>query len=330
MYLGWLSIIIIVAGLINARGHRGVTFGILGCVVVVLAAGSFSRYAPWPLLHHLPIMSSQHVPSRWLFPGLLLLVCGAAAGLERWLVRSGKRRTSIELVGLVVVAIAVIDIGSVARLPLTDMFKLQGPSVADSTGPFTTFVYLPRQLAYNPRPTQPATLPAAIANIGLIQCNTFHGLVNYPGAEVTDPDSVGRPKELGAHGVEEQAYRGEVYLADGKGSASFTQWSPNEFEVTVTGADVGDEVVVNQNWDPGWKVDGEPTVNYQYTIAAPVTSSQQVFHFVYRAPLFLLGCAIMFGTALGVGYLIWRRRRSPTPDGQNGKDAPKDSEPVAT
>jgi hypothetical protein len=318
MYLGWLSIIIFVAGLICARGHRALTFGILGCLIVVLAAGSFSQYAPWPLLHHLPVMSSQHVPSRWLFPGLLLLVCGAAAGLERLLVRAGNKRRSIELVGLVVVAIAVIDIGSVARLPLIDMFQLQGPSVEDSTGPFTTFVFLPRQLAYNPAPTQPATLPAAIANIGLIQCNTFHGLVNYPGAQVTDPSMLGRPKELGAHGVEELAYRGEVYLAHGNGSASFTEWSPNEFEVTVTGADVGDEVVVNQNWDPGWKVDGEPAVNYEHTIAAPVTSSQQVFHFVYRAPLFLLGCAIMLATALAAGFVIWRRRRSSTPDDKAG------------
>ena len=43
------------------------------------ASGSFHKYAPWPLLHHFPVFQSQHVPSRWMYPALLLLLAVTAA-----------------------------------------------------------------------------------------------------------------------------------------------------------------------------------------------------------------------------------------------------------
>ena len=46
---------------------------------------------------------------------------------------------------------------------------------------------------------------------------------------------------------------------------------PSSFDVQVDGAKPGAMVVVNQNWDPGWSVDGESALDYRGTIAARVS-----------------------------------------------------------
>jgi hypothetical protein len=249
------------------------------------------------------------VPSRWLYPATLLLGCGAAAGYERLFARTARRRW-VELVALIVVAIVAIDIGSVARLPLKDQFQYPGPHNEESMAPFHIEPRLPANLHYQgDGGFAPTTLSAERANIGTIECNLFSGLANFAGVTQVIPNWV-FPTALGAKGVGDPQYRGEVFLASGSGSAVFSDWTPNEFEVTVSGAQVGDRVVVNQNWDPGWSVDGDPAVNYKSTIAAEVTSPEQTLRFSYRPPLLLLGCAMLIVSAGLGGYLMWRTRRA--------------------
>jgi hypothetical protein len=95
------------------------------------------------------------------------------------------------------------------------------------------------------------------------------------------------------------------------GSVAVSRWSPNAVEVRVAGATPGQQVVVNQNWDPGWSVDGARALDHRDTVAAPVTAANQTFHFRYRPPLWWPGCALFVATvaALFLARRASRRRR---------------------
>ncbi|HEY1693336.1 MAG TPA: hypothetical protein VGG39_14310 [Polyangiaceae bacterium] len=309
MYLGWVAVLVLIVGSVLGRGVRAKAARVVGVVLVAFSFGSFNEYAPWSLAHHLPILSSEHVPFRWLYPAVLLLACVTAAAVERGMMRTGRLRLGVEAAAVLLVAWIARDIATVARFPFEDHFDYDGPANQDSTGPFTTTEKLPKALDYPGNSWwAPTTLPAEIANMGTIECNTFHGLNNFSGLSDVVPGYEGRPTGLGAHGEGEPGYRGEVYLDGGPGTASFASWSPNAIDVHVEGANPGQAVVVNQNWDPGWSVDGMQAVDYLDTIAGRVTSPSQTLHFRYRAPLFWPGCALFLATVVGLLYAGTRRQ----------------------
>jgi hypothetical protein len=312
MYLGWAAVVAIGLGALVARGVRVSALKAVALVLLVLGLGSFSPYAPWSLAQHLPVLSSEPVPSRWLYPAVLVLGCAAAAAFERGMQRAGRARAALEGVALLAVAWLARDIGTVARFPLEDHLHEGPPKNAESVGPFHTETKLPRNLDYATGQRTPATLPAELANIGVIECDTFPGLDNFDGIASAIPGYDGRPTGLGARGVGDHDYHGEAFLADGAGTATITRWSPNAIEVRVDGATPGGEVVVNQNWDPGWSVDGRPALDHADTIAARVTASAQTFRFRYRPPLGWPGCALFVATlvALVLAHRAGRRRVS--------------------
>jgi hypothetical protein len=312
MYVGWPVLILLVAGVLAGRGLRVLPLKALGLVFAALGLGSFSPWSPWAIAHKLPILDSQHVPYRWLYPALLLLACVAVAGLERALRRAERWRASIEVVALAVVAWIAWDVGTVARYPLENHLADTGPTGAESTAPFRTEQRTPTQLNYQSGEWAPTTFATERANIGTIECNTFPGLNNFDGLATVVPGYDGRPTGLGAHGVGDPQYRGEVYVADGDGTAVFARWAPNSFDVRVDGARPGSTVVVNQNWDPGWSVDGAQAFDDKGTIAAHVTAPSQTLHFRYRPRTWWLGLSTFVATLLVLLY-AWRRGRALKP-----------------
>jgi hypothetical protein len=193
MYLGWAAVVAIGVGVVVGRGVRVGALRAIGLVFVAFGLGSFSPYAPWSLAHHLPVFSSQHVPYRWLYPAGLLLACVAVAAFEQGMVRAGRARAFLEVVALVAVAWIARDIGTVARFPLENHLHDVPPENAESVGPFHTATRLPKELEYQNGEWAPTTLSAEIANVGVIECNTFHGLNNFDGLSSVVPGYDGRP-----------------------------------------------------------------------------------------------------------------------------------------
>jgi hypothetical protein len=300
MYVGWPALLLLGAGVLAARGGRVLPLKVVGLVLALLGLGSFTRWSPWALAHELPVLSWEHVPYGWLYPALLLLACAAGAGFERVFCLAGRRRVTLELVGLLAVAWIARDVGTVARYPLENHLMDAGPSNAESTGPFHTELKIPKPLEYEPGEWAPTTLSVEVANLGTIQCNTFPGLSNFGSQE--------RPLAVAAHAIGDAAYRGEVYLDAGGGSATFASWSPDAFDVMVDRAKPGATVVVNQNWDPGWRVDGAEAMNFEGTIGARVTQPTQVLHFRYRPRGWWAGVALLVLTLAALAGFIARGR----------------------
>jgi hypothetical protein len=297
MYVGWPVVCAVTLGTLLARGTRESPLKWVGLVFLVLGFGSFDPHAPWPLIHHLPIFRSQHVPSRWQYPALVILLTITAAALERWLGRAGKARAWLEVALLACVGWVAYDIGRVARQPLGSLV-VPVPSVQESTGPFHTEIHLPPELAYTVEYV-PLSLSAEMANVGTIDCGTFPGLNNYIRGD--RPRSPG----LGARGRGDPEYKGEAYVDEGVGDATIDKWTPNEVIVSVHGARAGEHIVLNQNWDAGWSVGGRRALNLRDQVAGQLPEGSTTVVFRYRPRLWWAGVLVFAATVLG---LLWARR----------------------
>ncbi|MDP9152102.1 MAG: hypothetical protein M3O36_19430 [Myxococcota bacterium] len=302
MYVGWPIVLAVFAGCTSARGVREASFKWAGLVTTLLGFGAFDPHAPWTLLHQLPVFKSQHVPSRWLYPALLLLLIVTAGVFDRALRRLGALRGWLEVALLGGVAWVAYDIAQVARVPMTHALTMPMPVVEPSTGPFHTEVHLPPELGYSGG-WEPASLPAEMANIGTIDCGTSPALHNY----VRGAD--GRVAGLGARGRGDPAYKGEVFLAEGIGDARIVGWTPNRMTVEVKSARKGELVVLNQNWDPGWSANGATAVNWVDTVAARLQGSEATVVFLYRPRFWYAGLFLFLSTLAGVAY-AYRSARS--------------------
>ncbi len=304
MYIGWAAFLALLAGVALARGRRESALKAVGLVCVVIGFGAFHDYAPWTLLHKGPIFESQHVPSRWLYPASLLLALVFAALVERGLRRAGGARPFLEAALLACAAAIALDVATVARLPMSQMFHSHMPKNAPEYASFHTEAHVTGEYQYDGISYGQATLPSEIANVGQVECMIF------PGLNIWMKDEHGHIKGLGAKGRGDPAYRGEAFTASGKGKARLEKFTPNKMIVHVDDASPGDLVVLNQNWDPGWRANGVKTTAYHDVVAAVIDQPNQTFVFRYTPDLFWPGVAVFVVTCAGLGAAYARRRRA--------------------
>lgn len=303
MYIGLYPLLVLTLSLVLARGERVAALKWAALFAVVVAFGSFDAKAPWSLMHQVSLFRSQHVPSRWLYPAVLLLGGVAASVIERVMTRSGRFRPWLELVAMAAAAAVAYDVATVGRISLTHAFERLPPRARESLGPFRTEVHMPVEIGY---PTggdwAPNTLPNIIENIGMTSCGSFFPFHDYY------RDKNGRTPGLGAHGIGEPGYQGEVYIAEKHGEAAITRWSPNAVTVQVSHARPGDHVVLNQNWDSGWYANGRRTLDWADLPAAVLSSENQTVVFRFVPPTLWLGLAIFATTIAALGWAGWAAR----------------------
>ena len=305
MYIGWPAALLLVIGALWWEPPRALSLKVAGIVALLLGFGAFHELAPWTLLHRVSLFRSQHVPTRWLYPALLLLSVAAAAGLASLLSRLPWRR-NVELVLLAGCLLLAVDIGRQSSVPLSHAFWMRPRAVAPAPA-FEQLERVPRQLQYQRRDYAPEAVPALLAGIGVLQC-TLHASLNIWSPKAED----GRPLGMGAHGRDGKQYQGEVYTESGTGSARITAFSPNRVEVEVTGARPGDRLILNQNFDPGWHVVGQSAEAYKSALATRLTASSQRLTFTFWPRGLTLGLVVLGFTLSGLGALYWRRAKAAT------------------
>jgi hypothetical protein len=304
MYVGWVPAVLLGLGLLWPAPRSELVLRVTGGVALLLGFGAFHELAPWSLLHQLSLFRSQHVPTRWLYPAILLLGVTAAATLGRVLARL-PRRQHLDLALLGGCLLLAIDIGRESSVPMQRAFWMQ-PREVPAAPAFEQLERVPRALQYQQRDYAPEALPAVMAGIGVLQC-TLHASLNIWAPKDRD----GRPFGMGARGKGTKQYRGESFTESGSGMASIAFFSPSRIEVEVTGAQDSDRVVLNQNFDPGWSVDGEPAESYRDTVSARLKapSGRLVFRFWPRG--LTLGLVVLSLTlASSAGLYYWRRARA--------------------
>jgi 6-pyruvoyl-tetrahydropterin synthase related domain len=313
IYIGTFAMVCLIAGVIFAHNRREQAFKIVGLGYLLCGLGAFNKEAPWALLHKLPIFSSQHVPSRFLYPMILFLGLAFVGWAAGFVDRRIVRRPWLDLLLLLPVAYVAADIAQVSHRPFAQAFWMEKPDHIAAAKMFEQHEAPATQ--YKVRDWAPPILLSMFANKGVIRC---YGL---------DPRFHG----IGAIAVESHDYRGRAYVVQGSGHAEVTKWSPNRVTVRVTGATPGALLVYNMNYFPSWSANGKPALNYDNAVATRLDAANEVVEFSYfprtlkySIPLFLL----TLGAAIGVPF-AWRRRerqRAARPPVSETGAAPPDPE----
>ncbi|MEJ7732583.1 MAG: hypothetical protein WKG00_25690, partial [Polyangiaceae bacterium] len=130
IYISVAGVLVLLLGLVLGRGRRQTVLTVVALVLVVLGLGAFHPAAPWTLMHRwLPIFKSQHVPSRFLYPAVLLLGVVAASLLGRTIARHGRRWPWLDAAAAALVALLAIDVATVAQKPMADAMWMVAPPI---------------------------------------------------------------------------------------------------------------------------------------------------------------------------------------------------------
>jgi hypothetical protein len=265
---------------------------------------SLGLFGPWVVLHLVPPFRSQHVPTRFAYPGVMMLAVVAGASLEAALPKLRARVRDPRVfaaIGFASFAILAIPIARESRACLAGAFHLHLPPIRDRATYEQTYE-TPEDLAYADA-NGPPSLTTQLAHQGTILCSTYHGF-----AFLAWPEEK-RPRGLGARGKEEPEYRGEAFVDGAAGTATIERFSPNEIVVDVRGATPGDWLVLNQNWDASWRANGTPTVARADTNAYKLASGDERVVFRYSPRLLPLAIGVAVSAFVAFAFAIARAGR---------------------
>ncbi|MBI2188495.1 MAG: hypothetical protein HYU37_15450 [Acidobacteria bacterium] len=279
-YVSPVALAIAIAGVLRQR-RASVPWVLVAAVALMLAFGHTlgGSYSPWALLHRLPIIDSQHVPSRFLLTTVLAFGMLAGRGVDALAPMLGRGTLAALLVTAAIDAgvVGTFNLGYAHERPVVDRPRAQ------------TFVQF--------RDESNKTMYAlARANMGALNCY-----------EPLDPDT-------SAVGINEPHYRGEQLLLE-RGTVSLVEWTPNRlvFDVASDGPNV---LVVNQNHDPLWRAAsgrGE-VMAHEGLLAVRVPAGSTRLVLVYQSTWFIAGVALALAALLVAGATALSRRlltRSP-------------------
>jgi len=295
MYVGIVGVVVLAVSILGVWGRKTTALKIVGLGFCTLGFGAFHAAAPWTLLHaHVPFFGSQHVPSRFFYPALLLLAVGAAAGLGRVI----RGRSGVDAAVAAVVLAFALDVAVIARKPMAESMRLKAPDITaneafqhDQVSPYR---YWPANFA------MPSYL-SMLGNRGVIECY---------GIPATD--------HVGARSVTDPRFDGEVTVAPPSGGAAASEaghvveWSPNRVTMALTGALAGSTVLYNMSYDDGWTSDDGTVIDVDDKVAIALQEPRERVTVRYWPRLLVPGLLLgALGALLSVA-LLWRDRRDAT------------------
>jgi hypothetical protein len=298
MYIGPAFALVVLIACLFVPGAEVAWLKAIALLFVALGFGSFHEYAPWTLLHaHAPVFRSQHVPSRFLYPAMLVLGIIAAKGIDRIVERHDARIPWLDAFLAACVFVGALDVASVAQKPMKDAMWMVAPDDIPRSAPFR---YVDNPI-YNYRRRDWAA-PMYLSMLG----NT--GVLNCYGA----PPFEGK----GALSPYDRRFRGDVFL-DGGGSATVSHWSPNQVEIESDAATDGELLVYNMNFDPGFSArvttNGNattvPAMSTDDRVSVHVPAGRSVVVFQYSPPRMGIGIAMAVVTVGALALAMWLERR---------------------
>jgi hypothetical protein len=275
IFIGWGGVLLLIVGAFFARGRESRIWSAIGWCFAILSAGSFHAFAPWTLLHRLPIFWSMHVPIRFFHVALLGFSVAACRTLEGVLAGSGRW---LRIVALIAVGAIGVDL-AYASSPLWEpVFKLRS-SAQPTAGAFrhvpeSHFPYI-QPLVENEELESAYEWPLAgskplgsmylsmLENEGVVAC---YGI---PAGPRTMVDATSTARLVGL---------------TGEGGVDVVSWSPSRVVVDVHGAQPGAHLVYNMNYDNGWRANGQPAIAREGLVAARIERADERVVFDFAPP----------------------------------------------
>jgi hypothetical protein len=291
-YVGWGVLICAAIGLVPALRKKKVHLVVGLLFFGSLLMGNFHPYAPWTLMHELPVYDSLRVPTRFTVFASFYLALLAGMGLDAVKTALGRRyrpswmpRVAPKLIALVALGL-VFDIVW-TNYPATNRFDW-APVLEEDPVPS---YFLVRGQNYH---FQYASYPRR--GVGTPAC--------YPWGMRWH---VARGLQVGV--------RPQVRVVEGRGTVDAFRRTNNRVEVEVTMTEPG-RILVNQNYYPGWTASVGTAVDLDGKLAVDLPEGSHALVLRYRPPMLWEGAAATVAGLLAcAGIFAWRRRRrraSPT------------------
>jgi hypothetical protein len=296
IYIGTSGAVLLLLGtaLVWRKKAWGVKLAAL--LFVLLGLGAFHPLAPWPWMHeHLPVFRSQHVPSRFLYPAILLAALGLASGVGPLLRRFGRRVAWADFALALAALGLALDIAAISAKPMSEAFWMVPPPELARSAEFSFAERAPVQ--YLKRDWAEPMYLSMLANTGVIRC---YGTPPFEG--------------VGALAKTHPRYRGEVEF-ERPGQARISHFSPNRIEVETDAVPPGTRVLVNMNKADGWEASAQTEAGERKLqllagdrLAAFAPEGARTLTFRYSPPYLAHGLMVAACSLTFAGYLSLRRR----------------------
>jgi hypothetical protein len=291
-YVGIGSAAALFAGLIwvlTRRSHGnhwfGVALAVTAVFLFVLSLGEFSAYAPASLARHVPLFSSFRIPSRYTIPFLQFGALTLGWAFVSIAARYGA------LTPLPRMAIGFIALVAAGHLVVVNQWNLKG---VFSLAPFETSF----QWAGGPHQLETETdkspyTPDSPMLRALVNDRSFYTC--YESLQLARGAAPDRP-----------------LVFDANGRVADVEFTPNALAFTVQDGP-NTEVILNQNWAPGWSatlgtIEPPPRTELARVRVGSAAPGRHSFRFV--PPGFYSGIAIL-AAALGMTIFACRLRTAP-------------------
>lgn len=247
-------------------------------VLFQLARGWTGPNSAWVWLHRIPLFTSTRLPSRLLIPFALMAAVLAGLGIDAVCSQGSP--------ALVAVSAFIIIVGVV------DFFLVGPPNLRYALTWEVPRGSPPPEFEQYQRPPALAQSSVVRDSQGVVNCYTY---TDWP---------------TQAKGWNEASYRGEQYLL-GQGSVALVRWTPNRLEYAVD-TRVPSVMVVNQNYDPSWRVASGPGQAFSQdgllAVRVPAGKSRIVLKYISISAIY--GMIISMLTVLAAFLLFrWESRR---------------------
>jgi uncharacterized membrane protein YfhO len=278
-YVGWIPLLLACAGVCFSL-RRNWPLILAGLVTFWIMLGPSAPVDIWHLLQKLPLLHMLRIPSRFNVFVLFTIALLAGEGMERLQEKAHKMQRA-RFIPLFTVALIALDLLWVNGKVFRVAFCIP-PLPAESNGDFKNYAQSPYLEHYRNRAVyhifhnlRSAVLPAVRENRGVIDTFSTINCVAH------------------AFSFDDPSYRGEAWIEEEAGKVLRVAITPNRIKVETNGA--GKTLLINQNYDSGWRARGKQTVaisSRNGLISADISPGQREIEFVYFPSSFLAGALI--------------------------------------
>lgn len=352
MYIGVLPLALALVGVL-VTWRRQWRYAAVGLVFIWLGFGFRCPVSLWAVLHELPVFSAMRIAMRFRVVFLIFIALFAGHGFQ-WLARRLRENRPAQTASALIVAFVLwiaVDMILVSRPIWKESFTIDPPvltraplQMAAMGSPSPVWGENDgelRQINQLPLYTHDgyARLLAGKMTIQDLYAEIFppyqqpfdtclHGTLSslYPafllnlGTLEAYVSSVGNiPKNVAT--VTDRNYRGELYLIDTKGTATFASKSPNRMVIDVDAEQAG-RVVVNQNGYPGWRLSAGSSgrlVQWRGLLAVSTQPGRHQYELRYLPTSVIVGGTITALSILAVltSLVLLRHRDGPKMTGSD-------------